>query len=45
MRKTEEGNMDQALVERFLQLVPEAYKADFKIMLNQDPNIAFGNAF
>ena len=45
MRKTEEDNMDQALVERFLQLVLEVYKADFKIALNQDPNITFGNAF
>ena len=45
MQKSEEDIMDRALVERFLQLVPEAYKVDFKIILNQDPNITFGNAF
>ena len=45
MQKTEEDNMNRVLVERFLQLVPEAYKADFKIVLNQDPNIMFGNVF
>ena len=37
--------MDRALVKRFLQLLPESYKADFKIVLNQDPNIVYRNAF
>ena len=40
-----EQSMDRALIERFLQLIPDAYKSEFKLRLTQNPNLEFVNVF
>ena len=41
----EENNMEAALIERLLQLIPDNYKKDFLSAYQREPNMTFQRAF
>ena len=41
----EENNMEAALIERLLQLIPANYKKDFLTVYQREPNMMFQRAF
>ena len=41
----EENNMEAALIERLLQLIPSNYKKNFLTVYQREPNMTFQQAF